>query len=112
MTSIKESFSGTKITTVIDGHADRVNGEPVVCSKISILGQMLTESLTEYLGEYSEKLKIETADGYRKIEVDMSGMSFKQIDEILMIFGTVYAGIDIVKDQFPDKIIIARESKR
>lgn len=112
---IRATFEyGDVLMAEITGHAGRINGEPIVCAKVSVLAQMLTEALYEYLGHDSEsgrrenpELEEENVSGKCIISVDTRGISVQKKRELLLIFETARKGFELVQEQFPKEIVFA-----
>lgn len=111
MTRVEMKYSVRSLCLTIKGHAEREpDGEPILCAKVTILGQQAEEACRRLFEEKEEKVSVVTSDGYRKVEAEWGSLWRDEKERLLDIFETIRAGFEIVADQYEGKIHFAYEN--
>lgn len=93
----------------MEGHAD---GDPeearLACAKLSLVGDALTETVFQYLGDDSNNISYEAGKGFLHLGVKFSGLSTENQGHLLLIFEQALIALKIVKQQFPKSFVLAK----
>lgn len=100
---IKGSYRWNEIGLKAEGHAKREpEGTAYACSKISVITQMLTKSVVEYLGSLADVYTDYRADqGLFELTVHTDNLPNRNQQDLMLLFEMAHTGLDIVKDQYP-----------
>lgn len=103
---IKGSYRWNVLSLRAEGHAKREpEGTAYACSKVSIITQMLAESVVEYLGSLADVYVDYKADqGLFDLIVHTDDIPDRNAQDLMLLFEMAHAGLKIVKDQYPDAL--------
>lgn len=103
---IKGIYRWNKLELAVEGHAKREpEGTAYACSKISVITQMLAESVVEYLGSLADVyVDYKAEQGLFDLIVNTEKLPDRNQQDLILLFEMAHAGLNIVKTQYPDAI--------